>query len=105
VDKDRMPDVLETFRRRDFDQHARGPIGARPDDAGVSRDVARLNAVADDRTISRAAKRWKAAERDRRGQTCRVGQEPAPREHCAGPRVDGHWASAVESQTRGPSPP
>ena len=48
IDSDRAADALEAVGGRGLDQHARRPVGARPDHAGIGRDVARLNAVGDD---------------------------------------------------------
>ena len=48
VDEDGAADIPETVGGRDLDQHARGPVRARPDHAGIGRDVAGLDAVGDD---------------------------------------------------------
>ncbi len=82
VDIDRAANGLETVGGRDPDQHARRSVGARPDDAGIDRHVARLDAVGDDRPITRAAERGlgdAAQHADRRGRTS-GRQEPATRQ-------------------------
>ena len=50
-----LMDVLEALGGRNLDQHARRTVGSRPDDAGIQRDVARLNAVRDQRPVGGAA--------------------------------------------------
>ncbi len=55
VDVRRVADVPEALGGGDLDQHPRRPVGARPHHAGVDRDVARLQAVGDARTIRREA--------------------------------------------------
>ena len=47
--------VLEAVGGRDLDQHARRPVGARPDHAGIGRHVAGLDAVGDQRPVGGAA--------------------------------------------------
>src|SRR4029453_7377268 len=102
VDQDGAADILETVAGRNLDQHARWPVGAPPDDTRVDRNVARLDAVGDERAIGCAAelRPGEAGGGDARRRD-RSRQEPAPRERRgAAARDDGHWASAVESTRR-----
>src|SRR5262249_61231009 len=55
IDGSSAHNVYEAVAGRDLDQHARGPIRARPDHAGIDRHVARLDAVRDERAVSRPA--------------------------------------------------
>jgi hypothetical protein len=97
VDEYGVPDVLEAVAGRDFDEHARGPVCARPDHAGVDRHIARLHTVGDHGTIVRAAEvRFAQAahrgERRGRGRPC---QEPAPSQS-----VDVHEPTPLGLQRR-----
>jgi hypothetical protein len=100
VDMDRAADGLEAVGGGDLDQHARGPVGARPDHAGIDRDVARLDAVGDDRPIGRAAERGFGDALQQAHRRGRAGsrEEGATRQRRAPAHGDGHWASAVESR-------
>src|SRR5207247_7303513 len=51
IGSSRANDGLETLDNRTFDLHPRRPVGARPDHSGIGRDVTRLNAAGDERTI------------------------------------------------------
>jgi hypothetical protein len=55
VDENRPMDGIETVRRRDLGQHARGSVSARPDHSRIDRDVAGLDSVGDERAIGGAA--------------------------------------------------
>jgi hypothetical protein len=97
IDESAAADRCKAVAGGDLDKHARGPVGTRPHNSGIGRDIAGLDAVGEDRTIHRAAERRLsdgAGDRTRRGRT---QQEPASRQQRAGARSDGHWASAVES--------
>ena len=100
VDIDRATDGLEAVGGGDLDQHARGAVCSRPDDAGIDRDVARLDAVGDDRPIGRAAERGLGDAVQQAHRRGRAGsrQEGATRQRRAPAHGDGHWASAVESR-------
>ena len=51
VDEHGALDVLEAVRGGDFHQHARWTVGACPDNAGVDRNIARLQTVGDDGAV------------------------------------------------------
>jgi hypothetical protein len=55
IDERPMNDVLEAVGRRDVDQHARRPVGSRPHDCRIDRDVAGLESMADAGAIRRPA--------------------------------------------------
>jgi hypothetical protein len=100
IDVDRAANGLEAVGGRDLDQHARGAVGAGPDNARIDRHVARLDAVGDDRPITGAAESGlgdAAQQADRCGRAS-GRQEPATRQRRAVAHGDGHWASAVESR-------
>jgi hypothetical protein len=86
VDDDAVADLFEGVRRRNLDPHARGPVGARPDDTGIDRYIARLHAMGDERPARRKTdiRLCNAAECGRR---CRRGnrrEKPEARETRAG---------------------
>jgi hypothetical protein len=75
VDKGGVADGLEAVGGRDLDMHARGPVGARPDDGGIGRHVARLDAMRDERPVDGAAQGGLGddaggTERRRRSRSC-----------------------------------
>ena len=79
IDERAVPDVLEAVGGRDLDQHARRTVGARPDHAGVDRDVAGLHTMRDQRPVGGAAEIGLGDRSDRRNGRCggRTYQEPA----------------------------
>ena len=54
VDIDGIADGLEAFRGGDLDQHTGCTIGARPDNAGIDRNVTGLDSVRDRRPVCSA---------------------------------------------------
>jgi len=82
IDVDRAANILEAVGGRDLDQHARCSVRARPDDAGIDRDVARLDTMSDDGAIGGAAERG-LGDAPQHGDRCRRAsgrQEPATRQ-------------------------
>src|SRR5262249_29838141 len=100
IDVDGVADGLEAVGRRHLDQHACGSIRASPNDAGIDRYVARLDAVRDHWPLGGAAERRRseAVQGGGCGRRRKTSQEPAPREWRAGAHADCHVASAVESR-------
>ena len=81
VDEHGAVDGLEAVGCRNLRQHARRPIGARPDHGGVVGDVAGLDAMGDERAIGGAAEigPGDAADRGDRGRRRGRGQKPSAR--------------------------
>jgi hypothetical protein len=78
VDEHGAVDGLEAVGGRNLSQHARRPIGARPDHGGVVGDVAGLDAVSNERAIGGAAevRLGDAAGRGDRGRRRSRRQKP-----------------------------
>src|SRR5262249_41017620 len=103
VDGNRIADVDKAVADCHFDQHARRPVCARPDHAGIDRDITRLDAMRNSRPIARPAEiRFgdAADNRDRRWLR-RGGQQVAPCQSTGAYRAS-HRASPVESRRRMP---
>jgi hypothetical protein len=102
VDEDAVPDLAKRVGGGDLDQHARGPVGACPDHAGASADVAGLHAMGDLRPVRCEAQAGACDAADRRAGRRRGSslQQRAPRDGRALPYLDGHWASAVETRRK-----
>ena len=82
IDEHGAVDGLEAVGGRNLDQHARRPVGARPDHGGVVGDVAGLDAMGDERPIGGAAeiRPGDAAGRGDRGRR-RGGRQKPPSRH------------------------
>ena len=82
IDEDGAVDGLEAVGGRDLGQHPRRPVGARPDHAGVERDVAGLDAMGDERAIGGAAeiRLGDAAGGGDRGRGRGGSEKPTPRQ-------------------------
>lgn len=80
VDGNRMADISKAVAGRGLDQHARRPIGARPDHSGIDRHVSRLHAVCDARPVGGTAQIWlgNTAKNCDRSRRCGGRQQPAP---------------------------
>src|SRR5437867_2005104 len=93
----RANDGLETLERRTFDLHPRWPVGARPDDSGVGRDVARLNAAGDERPV-RGAAEVRSGEAAGNGECCGgANQQLTPAQALSGAYRNRHRSPLVES--------
>jgi hypothetical protein len=68
-------DGLEALHRRTFDLHPRRAIGARPDHGRVGRDIARLNAAGDKRTVGGAAEVRSGEAAETGNGACRGGAD------------------------------
>ncbi len=101
VDIGGVADLPEAFGGGDLDQHARRPVGARPHHAGIDRDVARLQAMGDARTIRREAEigSCDTVDRGRRGRRTGRRQERCGATSRAGRHANRHWASSSRFAT------
>ena len=92
IDEVRASNGPEAVRRRDLDQHAGGPVGARPDDACINRHVTGLDAMGDDGPVRCPAEIGprEGAARERCGRRCGTDQDAPPCHRLADARRNGH---------------
>jgi hypothetical protein len=72
-DRRQNPCIVEGLRGGHFDQHLRGPVGARPHHTAIGADVAGLHAMGDDRPVSSAAEIGHRQGAKGAGARCRNG--------------------------------